>query len=85
MDTKVTIYSLTYCPYCVRAKALLSQNQIPFQEIIVDPDDDQLRSQLQQKSGMKTFPQIFYGEELIGGYTELKALYDQQGLSHLKY
>ena len=79
----VTVYSLTYCPYCVRAKSLLKENEIEFKEIIVDPDDDNLRKELLSKSGMKTFPQIFNGEELVGGYTELKALHDEKGLKNV--
>ncbi len=78
---KIKIYSLDYCPYCVRAKHLLNSYQLPFEEIIVDASDDTFREELQKKSGMRTFPQIFYGDKLIGGYTELKKLDDEQGLS----
>lgn len=80
MEPKVTVYSLDYCPYCVRAKELLSRYNIPFREVIVAADDKGTRLELEEKSGMKTFPQIFYGNDVIGGYTDLKALDDSVGL-----
>lgn len=70
---KVTIYSKTYCPFCVRAKKLLENKGVPFEEIMVD-SDPQLFAELKQKSGMMTVPQIFINEKLVGGYTELAEL-----------
>lgn len=83
MKEKVTVYSLVYCPYCVKAKNLLSTHSISYKEIIVDADDDEMRETLQKKSGMRTFPQIFYGEKLIGGFTELQKLDNDQGLKNV--
>lgn len=83
MKEKVIVYSLVYCPYCVRAKNLLSANNITYEEIIVDSNDDETREKLQEKSGMRTFPQIFYGEKLIGGFTELQKLDEDQGLKNI--
>ncbi|MGE3610665.1 MAG: glutaredoxin domain-containing protein [Bacteriovoracaceae bacterium] len=77
---EITIYSLVHCPYCVRAKDLLSRNNIPFKEVIADelprPEIDKLFT----RSGMRTFPQIFATNDLIGGYSELKELDDTIGL-----
>jgi glutaredoxin 3 len=80
---KVTIYSLDYCPYCVQAKKLLSQRGVVFEEILVDASDRDTRELLRQRSGMKTFPQIFHGEELIGGFSDLKARDEERGLADL--
>jgi glutaredoxin 3 len=80
----VTIYSLDYCPYCVQAKALLTNRGIAYEEIMVDSRDTKIREQLRQRSGMKTFPQIFHGDTLIGGFSELKARDEAQGLDDLK-
>lgn len=80
----VTIYSLDYCPYCVQAKALLNQRGIAFDEIVVDSRDQETREQLRQRSGMKTFPQIFHGDTLIGGFSDLKARDEVQGLEDLR-
>lgn len=82
--TKVTIYSLDYCPYCVQAKALLTNRGIPFEEILVDSRDHEMREQLRQRSGMKTFPQIFHGDTLIGGFSDLKARDEERGLADLR-
>jgi glutaredoxin 3 len=83
MKEKVVMYSLVYCPYCVRAKSLLSANNIIFEEIVVDSDDDETREKLQKKSGMRTFPQIFYGEQLIGGFSELQKLDIEKGIKNI--
>jgi glutaredoxin 3 len=71
MPAKVTVYTMDYCPYCERAKALLKQRNIPFEEVRVAEDDDKQWEALHQRSGMRTMPQIFAGERLIGGFSEL--------------
>lgn len=83
MAKKVTVYTMNYCPYCERAKALLKQKGIPFEEIKVADDDDAAWDALEKRSGMKTMPQIWAGDELIGGYTELAAREAQDGLKSL--
>lgn len=70
---QVKVYTTDYCPYCMRAKKLLSSKNIPFEEINLEGKHDELMA-LKDKTGMRTVPQIFIGEELIGGYTELAAL-----------
>ena len=81
---QVIVYTMNYCPYCERAKALLKRRGVAFEEHRVDENDDQMWDALYQKSKMKTMPQIFYGEELIGGYTELAARDAQDELASLK-
>jgi len=83
MAKKVTVYTMNYCPYCERAKALLRQKGIPFEEIKVADDDDAAWDALEKRSGMKTMPQIWAGDELIGGYTDLAARDAQDGLKSL--
>ncbi len=70
---QVTVYSKTFCPYCVRAKKLLESKGVKFEEIMVD-DKPELFNELKKKSGMMTVPQIFINDQLIGGYTELAEL-----------
>lgn len=82
--SKVIVYTMDFCPYCTAAKNLLKQHNIPFKEIKVAEDDDASWDMLYEKSGMKTMPQIFNGDELIGGYNELSALNRSKGLDHLK-
>jgi glutaredoxin 3 len=72
----VVMYTTDYCPFCVAAKGLLKNKGIPFQEIDVT-GDQALRQEVVRRSGRRTVPQIFIGEESIGGFTELKALADK--------
>ena len=69
----VTVYSKNYCPYCVRAKKLLKSKGVDFKEINLEGKQDEM-AQLIQKTGMRTVPQIFIDDELVGGFTELNAL-----------
>lgn len=80
----VKVYTMENCPYCLRAKQLLTQKGISFEEIKVPEEDDAQWDALFQRSGMKTMPQIFNGEKLIGGYTDLAALDQKDGLESLK-
>lgn len=79
----VTVYTMPYCPYCTRAKELLKRRGIPFQEVLVQTDDEIQWERLYERSGMRTMPQIFADERLIGGYMELAALDAQDQLKSL--
>lgn len=69
----VRMYTTQICPYCIRAKALLKDRSIPYEEIDVTSDPDK-RAWLVQATGRRTVPQIFIGEEPIGGFDDLRAL-----------
>lgn len=73
MKNQVTIYTWNVCPFCVRAKRLMDNKGIPYREINLDGRDNEL-DQLRLRTGYKTIPQIFIGEEFIGGFSELAAL-----------
>ena len=73
----VKLYTKKNCPYCVRAKALLTKKKVPFEEIDVE-NDDALRTWLVEATGQRTVPQIFVGDRSLGGYTDVEAL-DQRG------
>ena len=70
---KVTIYTKPYCPYCIRAVSLLEKKGVRFQEIEAASDPD-LRQEMMQRSGRTTYPQIFIGEQHIGGCDDMMAL-----------
>ena len=76
----VTVYTTDYCGFCVAAKTLLKSKDIPFQEVDVTKDQA-LRQEVVKRSGRRTVPQIFIGDESIGGFTELKALSDKGELA----
>ena len=74
---RITDYSKSYCPYCVRAKALLSKKGVSFEEIPVEGKDE-LRTWLVEQTGRRTVPQIFVGDLSLGGFSDLDAL-DREG------
>ncbi|MBU1293695.1 MAG: glutaredoxin 3 [Gammaproteobacteria bacterium] len=78
----VTIYSSDYCPFCVRAKQLLTAKGVAFNEIRVDGERE-LRQEMMEKSGRHTVPQIWIGEQHIGGCDDLYALEREQKLDTL--
>lgn len=69
----ITIYVAGWCPYCQRAKQLLAQKGLVFNEINVD-DDARLRQEMTARSGRRTVPQIFIGDKHVGGCDDLFAL-----------
>jgi glutaredoxin 3 len=73
----ITVYTTSYCPYCVRAKALLTRKGVAFQEISVE-GDDRMRAWLVEQSGQMTVPQVFAGDRSLGGFSDLDAL-DREG------
>ena len=72
----VTVYSTSYCPYCVRAKDLLTRKGVQYTEI--NAEDDAARDEMIKKAGgRRTVPQIFIGDEPIGGYSDMIALHQK--------
>ena len=74
---RVQIYTTRWCGYCVRAKALLEQRGIEYDELARD-DDLAFRQTVYDRTGGWTVPQILIDGEPIGGYVELWRL-DQAG------
>ena len=70
----VVMYSTGWCPYCVRAKALLERKGVPFREIRVDEDPAERQAMLERSRGQRTVPQIFIGDRHVGGFDDLYAL-----------
>jgi glutaredoxin 3 len=71
---KIDIYTTMMCPYCYRAKKLLSQHGADFNEIDVMADQDRRREMIERADGRRTVPQIFIGGKHIGGCEDLYAL-----------
>ncbi len=69
----VTIYITPSCPYCRRARILLTRKGVTFEEI--DASDPSIREAMMERAGGGyTVPQIFIGSRHIGGCDELYAL-----------
>lgn len=77
----VIIYSKNNCIYCQKSKELFKKLNIPYNEILLNKDDDNdtytlTVSELINKYNHKTFPFIIINETFIGGYTELENAYN---------
>ncbi|HAJ12317.1 MAG: glutaredoxin 3 [Hydrogenophaga sp.] len=74
MAAQVKIYSSDYCPYCMRAKALLQARGVTdYEEIVVDGRPD-VRATMTEITGRTSVPQIFIGDRHVGGCDDLHAL-----------
>lgn len=72
----VKLYVTTHCPFCVRAKQFLTKKGVEFEIIDLTSKPDDLQ-ELKSKTHWQTVPQIFIGEDFIGGYTDMIKLEDQ--------
>lgn len=73
MSVDIVIYTTPVCPYCVQAKQLLARKGAAYREIDVSRDPE-LRTEVMQRSGRRTVPQIWIGEYHVGGFDDLYAL-----------
>ena len=71
---KVVIYTGKLCAHCDWAKELLSKKNVKFIEHNIEKDSSKMEEMLKKSSGAKTVPQIFIGENHVGGNIELQAL-----------
>lgn len=70
----VVVYSSPFCPYCFRAKDLLEEKGVAFEEIDVIVQPGRRREMAERANGRNTVPQIFIGERHVGGSDDLAAL-----------
>jgi glutaredoxin 3 len=81
--SKVEIYTKGYCSYCHRAKALLEQKGVAFDEYKIDVQPELRAEMIERANGGSTVPQIFIGSQHIGGCDEILALESQNKLDTL--
>lgn len=74
MSAKVAVYTTNYCPYCNAAKRFLEKAGVQYDSIDVTNDPEK-RMWLVEQSGMRTVPQIFVGDEAIGGFSDMEAMH----------
>lgn len=72
--TNIVIYTKPTCPYCMRAKALLTQKGVSFEEIDIAAHPHRRDEMIARANGGYTVPQIFIGERHIGGCDDMMAL-----------
>ena len=78
----VVMYTTGWCPYCARARKLLAAKQVSFEEFDVESRPEK-RAEMQTRSGRRTVPQIFIGDQHVGGCDDLHALEDAGKLDGL--
>ncbi|MBH88181.1 MAG: glutaredoxin 3 [Pelagibacterales bacterium] len=71
---KMLIYTGYLCGYCSRAKSLLKENNIDFDEINIHDNPEKMEEMLKLSGGKRSVPQIFYGNIHIGGSDDLYAM-----------
>ncbi|MBY9066394.1 glutaredoxin 3 [Hyphomonas sp. WL0036] len=71
---KVTIYTRAFCPYCTRAVQVLKEKGVELNEIDAGMDPKLREEMIQRSNGGRTFPQIFVGDQHIGGCDDMIAL-----------
>jgi glutaredoxin 3 len=78
MSAKVEIYTWATCPFCIRAKYLLSSKGVEFTEYGIDGDEKARSTMAKRANGSRSVPQIFINDQHIGGCDDIYAL-DAQG------
>jgi glutaredoxin 3 len=71
---KIEIYTKMFCPYCTRAKRLLTDKGVSFEEYDITMGGPQRGEMLARANGQTTVPQIFIGDTHVGGSDDLVAL-----------
>ena len=80
---KVVIYTGDRCVHCVWAMELLNRKNIKFTEYNIAKDLEKREEMLKKSNGAKTVPQIFIGEQHVGGNAELQALEKEGRLDNI--
>ena len=79
----IIIYTGPSCNYCDAAKRLLTRNNAPFKEIDIATVDGAMDEMIIKANGKKTIPQIFFADQHIGGYDEVRALEKENKLQEM--
>lgn len=74
---KAIVWSKENCPFCVQAKALLTQKGITFEERNISAGTWTREQLMEAVPAARTVPQIFIDDKLIGGFTELKKHFEK--------
>ena len=72
--SRVEIYTTMFCPFCTRAKKLLAQKGVDYEDIDVIAEPERRHEMIARAHGARTVPQIFIDGKHVGGCEELYAL-----------
>lgn len=78
----IVVFSSEYCPFCIKAKALLKSKDVEYTELVVDRKPD-LRAQMTELAGSRSVPQIWIHGQHVGGCDQLVALEQSSKLDEL--
>ena len=79
----ITIYTGPLCGFCDAAKKLLERNKAEYKEINVATIDGAMNEMITKANGKRTVPQIFFDNQHIGGYDDIRALEKENKLPDL--
>ena len=80
---KITMYTGPFCNYCEAAKRLLARNNATYKEIDISKIAGAADEMIKKANGKRTIPQIFFDDEHIGGYDEVRTLEKENKLQDL--
>ena len=79
----VKIYTGPLCAFCDAAKKLLTRNNVKYKEINIATVDGAMDEMISKASGKRTIPQVFFDDNHIGGYDDVRALEKENKLLEL--
>jgi len=74
MQAKIIVYSSNNCGYCAKAKKLLDQKGLSYEEINIQVQPQFREDMILKSNGKRTVPQIFINDIHIGGFEELNKI-----------
>lgn len=80
---KVEIYTKMYCGYCYRAKRLLDEKGVDYEEFDITLGGPKRAEMMDRNPNARTVPQIFIDDNAIGGSDDLAALEREGKLDQL--
>ena len=79
----ITMYTGPMCSFCDAAKRLFLRNNLEFNEIDISTKNGLRDEMIKKSNGKRTIPQIFFDDQHIGGYDEVRALEKENKLQEL--
>ena len=70
----VQIYTTTYCPFCTRARRLLDEKGVSYEEFNLDEKPEKRSEMLTRTEGRRSVPQVFIDDKGYGGFDDINAL-----------
>jgi glutaredoxin 3 len=74
---KITIFTLNYCPFCIKAKHLLDLKNIKYDEIDISKNKEKYEEMIIKSNGAKSVPQIFINDTHLGDCDYIHSLEDE--------